>query len=140
MKPVYRPGALVMILALVTWALIGWVIYLLSPRGEVIWSDPGGSIAARVAMVRDGGPVEIAGRCASSCTMHLANGCVTPGAVLVFHGPQTVVGFDLWSDVMAWHYPPAIADWFMAQGRYGQWEMTGADAIRLGAQECTVQR
>jgi hypothetical protein len=117
------------------WVLIAW---LLAPRAEIIISDPGGPIAARAALIAvESEPAEIRGTCASACTMHLATGCVWPKAVLIFHGPAAPPeSFDHWSAAMARHYPPAIADWFMAEGRYGQWRMTGAEAIRLGARAC----
>ena len=58
--------------------------------------------------------------------------------VLVFHGPQVSdpAAFEHWSGVMARHYPPAIAVWFMAEGRHGEWRMTGDNAIAAGAQAC----
>lgn len=138
MKPVYRPGAVAIVLAVITWALIGVVIWQLRTPAEVILFDPGGPIAARAAMVRNGEPATIVGLCGSACTMHLLTGCVTPGAMLVFHGPQTDDPrlFEHYSQVMARHYPPALADWFMAVGRFGEWQMTGAEAIRLGARAC----
>ncbi len=127
------PGA---ILGAALWAL------MLSPLARVIDRDPGGLIGARAALIAAetaaGVTHEIRGTCASACTMHLANGCVLPGARLIFHGPQTgdPAAFDRWSQVMARHYPPAIRDWFMATGRYGQTTMSGATAIALGAREC----
>lgn len=108
-------------------------------RGEVVDYDPGGPIAARAAAIRSAPPAEIRGLCMSACTMLMATGCVHPGAVLVFHGPVTddPGAFEHYSRVMARHYPPAIADWFMAEGRFGgPWIMTGAEAIRLGARGC----
>lgn len=85
--------------------MIRWLEAILAAflvRGEIIDHDPGGLIAARAAVV----PlewVEIRGVCGSACTMHLANGCVHPGATLIFHGSQTTdsAAFDHWSAVMA---------------------------------------
>lgn len=124
------PGA---VLGLVVW----WL--LLSPIAQVIDYDRGGGINTRAVQIAISGPVEIRGYCASACTMWLSNGCVWPEARLIFHGPQQAAPdrFDHWSEVMARHYPPAIRDWFMREGRYGAWEMSGAAAIAAGAEECT---
>jgi len=47
------------------------------------------------------------------------------------------VDHPYWRGVMADHYPPAIAAWFLALPvGTGPLEMTGAEAIRLGAMEC----
>jgi hypothetical protein len=127
----------------VGWAALIWLVLTFwGPDGQVITNDPGGSISYRAALVDHGPFVEIEGYCASSCTMHLANGCVHPGAVLTFHGPSdngrplSADSFDHWSQVMARHYPPALADWFMAVGRFGEYRITGANAIAAGAQAC----
>lgn len=120
--------------------MIRWIEAILAAflvRGEIIDHDLGGYIGARAVVV----PlewVEIRGVCGSACTMHLAHGCIHPGATLIFHGPQTTdpAAFDHWSAVMARHYPPAIAAWFMQTGRYGEWTMTGATAIAWGARGC----
>jgi hypothetical protein len=115
----------------------------------VITNDPGGIVAtraARVALIGDR-EVRIEGRCASACTLYLAapNVCVTPDAVLGFHGPShwgfplPRADFDYWSRVIARHYPPTLADWFMREGRHSQTMQTisGADVVRNGwAREC----
>lgn len=134
----WKPSLTVWLAVGITWALIGVVIWQLQPRAEVIRYDAGGPIAARSAQIRNGEPAQIVGYCASACTMHLLTGCVTPGARLVFHGPQTTdpAAFEHFSALMARHYPPAIAQWFMAEGRYGRRTISGADAITMGAREC----
>jgi hypothetical protein len=119
---------------LAPWLFLAWL--LAGPRAETIWLDQGGLVRERAVQIATSGPVEIAGLCASACTMHLRNGCVYPGAVLVFHGPRTVARFDEWSAFMASYYPSAIAAWFMATGRWGEYRMTGAQAVQLGARGC----
>jgi hypothetical protein len=130
-------GGLVALAGIIALVLTFW-----GPDGQVITNDPGGSISYRAALVDHGPFVEIEGYCASSCTMHLANGCVHPGAVLTFHGPSdngrplSADSFDHWSEVMARHYPDRIEAWFMLEGRFGVYSMRGSEAIRLGAQAC----
>lgn len=112
---------------------------------RVIRYDPGGLIAAYVTRIAtETRPVQIRGYCASSCTMYLAarDVCVYPNARLVFHGPSSY-GFPLppalferWSRVMAWHYPPAIARWFMERARYGQYTLRGSEVARHGVALC----
>ena len=118
------------------------VVLSLGPVGQVITYDQGGPIGYRAALIEAGAAPEIAGWCASACTMHLTGGCVWPDAVLVFHGPVTddPAAFEHWSGVMARHYPPAIRDWYLRQGRHGEWRMTGAEAIRQGAQACGADK
>jgi hypothetical protein len=127
----FLPAALAGIVALI-WNLFG-------AEGEIITYDPGGYIGARAAEIAaQTEPAQIVGYCASACTMYLLTGCVAPGAVLIFHGPEadSPASFEAWSRVMARHYPPAISVWFLETGRYGTWRMTGAEAIRLGARPC----
>lgn len=110
---------------------------------------PGGLVADTAAMVRALSAADCAvvidGDCASACTMLLAvpGACVMPDARLTFHGPAgqngaplPLAAFDHWSTVMARHYPPSIAAWFMVEGRWGEFTITGAEAIRAGAQGC----
>lgn len=111
---------------------------------------PGGLVADTAAMVRALSAADCAvvidGDCASACTMLLAvpGACVTPDARLTFHGPRARDGSalppeaaDHWAEVMAAHYPPALRDWFMVEGRHTTTTITGAEAIRLGARACT---
>jgi hypothetical protein len=108
----------------------------------VVTNDPGGIVAtraARVALIGDR-EVRIEGRCASACTMWLAapNVCVTSDARLSFHGPSHFglplprADFDYWSGVLASHYPPSLAEWFMAIGRHGEYTIDGAGVIANG--------
>lgn len=132
------PGSL---LGIVLWAVLAWAAW-----GLVIDADPGGGIVERVQRIERqkeaGERVEIRGVCASACTMHLSNACVWPDAVLIFHGPTrrspplSEADAARWAAVMARHYPPALAAWFMLEGRFGEWVMTGAGAIAAGARSC----
>ncbi|PTQ65066.1 hypothetical protein [Celeribacter persicus] len=92
----------------------------------VINGDPGGSVRARYNEIEEinrlGQRVEIRrGSCMSSCTMFLGanNVCVSPQASFGFHGPYrfgetlSQAEFDQWSKIIAWHYPPAIRQWYM---------------------------
>jgi len=115
----------------------------------VITNDPGGFVAARVARVAAMGDreVRIEGRCDSACTLFLAarNVCVSPDARLGFHGPSFFglplprSDFEAWSRIIAAHYPPAIAEWWMADARWrtvGLYTLTGTEVIRHGVKEC----
>ena len=110
--------------------LLKWLLVLLiTAQGPlVITNDQGGFVGPRAAYVATLGnrEVRIEGTCVSACTMYLAapNVCVTRDARLGFHGPSFFgadlppADFDYWSRVLARHYPPAIADWFMTTARY----------------------
>lgn len=121
--------------------------------GEVIRDDPGGNVDDRLVTIevlrQSGERVEIAGWCASSCTLYLAlpNACVRKSARLGFHGPQSQfygVGlppaeFERVSRVMASHYPAPLRAWFIATARHeimGVVKITGRQAIQMGAREC----
>lgn len=66
----------------------------------VVKSAPGGNIMDHVALrgdlKRSGVPVQIMGRCASSCTIlySLPNACLGPDAVLGFHGASSPIGIS----------------------------------------------
>lgn len=97
--------------------------------------DPGGGINERARYIAHNPAQDvIRGFCASACTMRLKRDCVAPGAVLVFHGPQTddPERFERFSRTMASHYGPGLRDWFMDVGRFGQHRMTGADLLARG--------
>lgn len=100
--------------------------------------DPGGPIAARAEWIRATQPQRLPDVCMSACTMGMATACVDRDTILVFHGPATddPASADHYARLMARHYPPALAAWFMATGRYGEWTMTGATAIAWGARGC----
>jgi hypothetical protein len=118
----------------------------------VINGDPGGSVRERYGEIQQinrlGQRIEIRrGSCMSSCTMFLGarNVCVTPTAILGFHGPYrfgsklTQAEFDRWSNVISSHYPPAIKTWYMTSARYNTrkpTKLTGAELIRLGVSRC----
>ena len=130
-------GGTVILLALAMIVLLlAGILWVLIPSNERHAYDPGGSILGYAARADDyTGPLPA--YCASACTMYLARGCVMPETVLVFHLPTPDRPY--WRGIMSDHYPPAIADWFMAlPAGTGPLEMTGAEAIRLGARGCTA--
>lgn len=117
----------------------------------VIWRDDGGVVGdyARAVMAaqHSGQRVEIAGECASACTMWLAAACVRPNARLGFHGPSSAVygigmppeEHDRIAREMARFYPPAIALWFLsgpANQALGMTYISGQEAIKMGAKVC----
>jgi hypothetical protein len=139
-------------------ALLASPSYAARPKSKVpgatiiINGDPGGSVRKRYGEIQQinrlGQRVEIRrGACMSSCTMFLGvqNVCVTPQAVLGFHGPYrfgsklTQVEFDRWSKVISAHYPPAIKTWYMTSARYNTRKpskLSGVELIRLGVRKC----
>lgn len=112
----------------------------------------GGIVSERVTEIRQikaaGQRVQLdAPKCLSSCTMYLGltDVCVSPTSTFGFHGPQnrntplTLAQFDYWSQVIADHYPKALAKWYMATGRHiqkGYYYLTGAQLIKLGVHSC----
>ena len=94
--------------------------------------------------------VQITENCASACTLLLgvADVCVAPDATFLFHGPVGSSGplprrnFDRVSQLMADHYPPALAEWFMRTGRGTPgdrplYQISGAQIITYGwAKDC----
>lgn len=117
----------------------------------IIRDDPGGDLMSYVAKVQalqqSGRRVEIRGVCDSACTMLLSVACVSPNARLGFHGPSSgVYGIalppaehDYWARVMASHYPPQLANWYMQSAQHQILRMisiSGREAIRLGATPC----
>lgn len=116
--------------------------------GRTITHDIGGSVADRFVEMRGMTGVRIAGVCRSACTMYLGlpETCVTPDAVLGFHGPRTRSGlplprpeFERITQQMADQYPPALRRWFMDFARYetdGFYSLSGSDVIALGARKC----
>jgi len=115
----------------------------------VVTLDLGGLVSSRVDYIDslDRTLVRIEGYCASSCTMYLGaeHVCVTPEARLVFHGPSFFglplpeYDFDYWSRVISSYYPEVIRDWYMEEGRYGNYTLTGEHLIEMGARECLHQ-
>lgn len=117
----------------------------------LVLHDTGGGVDDRLRMMRDLGPahVEIRGECLSACTMFLGlpDVCVSPGAVLGFHGPTTPLpGIPLPPDdweratqTMAAQYPPRLRRWFLSDARYYSGDyltLTGEQVINLGAKPC----
>lgn len=112
---------LALAVSLLTWAM---GLYLLPSASLTV--DPGGSIrlyAQRAATYTGPLPLD----CRSACTMYLAHGCVTPGHRLTFHTPTPDTSY--WRQLMADHYPVAIAAWFMRlpKGR-ATYVISGAEA------------
>jgi hypothetical protein len=118
--------------------------------------DPGGSVRERIMKIQEieaqNRPVEIRfGYCASACTMYLgtSNVCVSPSAVLVFHGPQPLnkpgeprlkklddETFELASKVVIQYYPEFLRDWYLETGRYGLHTLSGRELIKHGIRKC----
>lgn len=120
---------------------------------RVVTHDPGGQIDDRAReiarLMRQGARVELRGGCWSACTMYLAlpGTCVSPGAVLGFHGPaSTTYGLGLSPDVferasrlMADHYPEPLRSWFLRKGRnvtVGFYRFSGVQLIEMGIPKC----
>lgn len=109
---------------------------------STLLAGSGCDVGGRISDYEDLPPQRITGYCASACTMKMLNGCVSPDTTLMFHGPS-YYGFPLsdrdfqyWSLVIARHYPPKIAEWYLSEGRYTRTTMTGQEAIELGARKC----
>lgn len=117
----------------------------------VIRNDRGGEVVERLAQIMllqsTGQSVEIRGQCMSSCTMLLVleRVCVAPDARLGFHGPSSygraldAVSFNEWSRVIASHYPPAVAKWYMSEARFRIRRLSflsGRELTRHGVREC----
>jgi len=109
--------------------------------------DPGGPVMSRAAQIEADPPGRLEHIvCASACTMRLARDCVGPGATFIFHGPrlrstgEPAPRFDHYSRVMADHYPPDLAAWFMEVGRFGPYRLTGAQVVAMGAMPCAPTR
>ena len=89
--------------------------------------DYGGDLVARMAYVDSTAITPIPSVCASACTLHVAKGCITPNTRMGFHGPLANSGIGLlpsvweqYSRIMADYYPPALAEWFIAEARYSR--------------------
>lgn len=131
---------------------IALLLALASPASadRIIRHDLGGSVDAYAAAVRaEVHPVQITGECVSACTLWLgaADACVTPDAMLGFHGPSTASGlpltraeFDRVTGLMATFYPPAISTWFMRDARRFTGDailfVSGAEMIKHGVKRC----
>jgi len=120
----------------------------------IIYHDGGGVLQERLQAFdefqRKGTQVEIRGKCKSACTVYLGldNVCVTPDALVSFHGPLYADGtkmsgerFDHWTRVLASYYPKGIDRWFMTTARHvrgGRNFLTvrGAELIKFGVRKC----
>jgi len=117
----------------------------------VIRDDAGGRVdwrAEKIAQLRRSGqPVELRGECMSACTMYLSlpQVCVAANTTFGFHGPSfygiplNAHDFDYWSGVIAAHYPPAIAEWYLTDARFARHRLrriSGGEMIRLGVRQC----
>jgi hypothetical protein len=98
--------------------------------------DPGGGIAARAEAIRtDPSFRELPRWCASACTMEVVRGCVWPDSHFVLHTPS--VDTPHWREVMARHYPPDLAAFFMALPQdAGAVAFTGSEVIAMGVRAC----
>ena len=117
----------------------------------IVRNDLGGDVGARANKIHDmtvsGQSVEIRGACYSSCTMYLGlpGSCTSRNAQFGFHRPSFYGAalapdqFEFWSQVIAAHYPPALRDWYLTQGRYSASlkMISGAQLIKLGVPECS---
>lgn len=132
----------ILLVSAVFWFCVGWQVF-----GRTITYDMGGSIKDRVEEMQRLDGVRIDGDCFSACTMYLGlpQTCVTPLARLGFHSPATRSGLPLpredWEVVthlMAAQYPPALAKWYMDEGRYHRDPVviSGDQAIALGVPKC----
>ncbi|ETD90734.1 hypothetical protein U713_04465 [Rhodobacter capsulatus YW2] len=120
------------------------------PAPIIVRNDLGGDVGAfanRIrAMAAAGQTVEIRGACYSACTMYLGlpGSCINRNSQFGFHRPSyfglalAPEEFDFWSRVIAAHYPPALRDWYLREGRYslGLRTISGAQLIDLGVPEC----
>ena len=135
------------------WALIIAALLALPAGADplMIRDDAGGRVDWRAAEIADlrqsGQPVELRGECMSACTMYLSlpQVCVAANATFGFHGPSFYgiplndYDFNYWSEVIAAHYPPAIAEWYMTEARFAVHRLrriSGAEMIRQGVQQC----
>ena len=121
------------------------------PERVLVRNDLGGDVGARANKIHDmtvsGQSVEIRGACYSSCTMYLGlpGSCTSRNAQFGFHRPSFYGAalapdqFEFWSQVIAAHYPPALRDWYLTQGRYSASlkMISGAQLIKLGVPECS---
>ncbi len=117
----------------------------------VVSNDRGGLVRQRateiMALQKSGQPVELRGRCLSTCTMYLSltNVCVATQATFGFHGPSwygvalSPAAFEHWSQVMARHYREPLRSWYLSTARHrinDYYRLSGADLIGMGYAAC----
>lgn len=124
-------------------------------RIKIVSYDLGGDVSERLQEVaklrRLGTKVRIEGFCASACTLYLGlpQTCVSPAAVLGFHGPSTRYPgiplpydeFERISRQMAALYPGPISRWFMKTGRLqtvGLQSFSSETLVRMGVPRCSM--
>ena len=144
-------GIGVMSLALVLGQMPAWPLWAAPGQVLVVRNDPGGLIGARsraLEVLRASGQrVELRGYCSSACTLYLGleNICVTASARFGFHGPSwygaplDADAFELWSQVMARAYVPALRDWYLTKARYelgAPLIISGRELIKMGYPAC----
>lgn len=130
------------------------VLFLLLPEAvdaKTVVYDLGGSIADRLNEMQHLDKVEILGICASACTLYLGlpKTCVSEDAQLGFHSPSTKLKTPLlrpdWENatqLMAKHYPKALAKWFLETARFSTdvIYLSGKDVIELGVKPCEQEK
>ncbi len=109
--------------------------------------DGGGRVGDYLDLVSaanaSGARVEIAGVCASACTMKLGarSACIHADAQLWFHAARSPDGRvnALATQIMTQEYPLRIRAWAASSGALRSTEfttMSGAQAIALGVRDC----
>lgn len=122
-----------------------------SPAPIVVGNDLGGDVGARAnriaALAATGRPVEIRGAaCYSACTLYLGlpGTCISRKTQFGFHRPSFYGAalppekFEFWSQVIAAHYPPALREWYLREGRFSARlrKISGGALIAMGLREC----
>jgi hypothetical protein len=112
-----------------------------------------GVVAEMAALNRAAVPVRIdGGFCFSACTVFLAldRVCVAPWTQFGFHAPHdprtgrplTGAAFERATAHVAGYYRPALADWWLREGRHAIGRMalrSGAELIAIGYPACPPQ-
>ncbi|MBB4200846.1 hypothetical protein CCR94_16045 [Rhodoblastus sphagnicola] len=128
------------------------VLFAVAPA-RAYWEsfDGGGEVLDYMEQVHSanarGARIEIAGVCASACTMKLGvrNACVYRDAQLWFHAAHGGDGRvnSLGTRILLNHYPSAIRAWVMRHNAVASNDLTtmsGSTAISLGVQDCEHPR
>jgi hypothetical protein len=131
--------------------LVAFILVILSStapaRAYWVPFDGGGRVGDYLDLVASanatGAKVEIAGICASACTLKLGarNACVHPDAHLWFHAARNRDGRinALANMIMMQRYPARVRQWALAVGALNSTSftaMSGAQAIALGVVNC----
>jgi hypothetical protein len=104
--------------------------------------DGGGNVFSYYGRAHASNRTEIAGVCASACTMKLGsrNACVARDATLLFHqasydGSRSELG----TRMMLYSYPARIRHWVLRSGALNSSSLTalsGSQAIAMGMRAC----